>query len=95
MRNEMTPKRRAALNFADTLLAGEATLYSMLTGANRAFGKNWRWMPAVCKHILQRTSGHVHDFSRQEIADIVEAHDTYDQAWTSESPHPRIAPATH
>jgi len=87
----MTPKRRAALNFADTLLAGEATLDSMLAGADRAFGKKWRWMPAVCKHILQRTADHFHDFSRLELADIVEAHDAYDQAWNSQDEHPRIA----
>lgn len=87
----MTPKRRAALNFADTLLAGEASLASMLAGANRAFGKKWRWMPTVCQHILQHTAEHFHDYSRQELADIVEAHDAYDQAWANQDEHPRIA----
>ncbi len=87
----MTPKRRASLNFADTLLAGEATLGSMLAGASRAFGKKWRWMPALCKHILQRTGENFHYYSRLELADIVETHDDYARAWTGDDEHPRIA----
>lgn len=87
----MTPKRRASLNFADTLLAGEASLDSMLAGADRAFGKKWRWMPALCKHILQRTGESFHYYSRLELADIVETHDDYARAWTGEDEHPRIA----
>lgn len=87
----MTPKRRASLNLADTLLACEADRDSMDAAAIRAFGKKWRWIPGLCKHILQQTAGFFHHYNRQEIADIVEAHAGYSRAWGNPDDRPGIA----
>ena len=89
--NQMTPKRRASLNLADTLLAGEANQDSMIANATRAFGKKWRWVPALCSHILQRVAQDFHHYSRHEIAEIIDAHHDYTRAWESLDERPRIA----
>ena len=88
--HEMTPKRRASLNLADTLLAREADKATFVASTTRAFGKNWRWIPSLCKHIQQQTAGNFHHYSRQEIADIIDAHDAYSRAWIEHDAPPRI-----
>ena len=87
----MTPKRRASLNLADTLLASKPELNAMITGTVHAFGKKWRWIPGLCKHILQRTQENFHDYSRKELAEIIESHDTYNRAWLKGDESLRIA----
>lgn len=87
----MTPKQRTSLNLADTLLAGKADRDTMVTGAAQAFGRQWRWIPSLCKHLLQQTAGNFHYFSRQEIADIIDSHESYSRAWDDPNGKPHIA----
>jgi RNA-directed DNA polymerase len=87
----MTPKRRASLNLADTLLAVRPELDAMMAGTVHAFGKNWRWIPGLCKHILRRTEENFHDYSRKELAEIIESHEAYSRAWLNGGERLRIA----
>jgi len=85
-----TPQQLAALNLADTFLAGRADFESLMQGAQWAFGRQWPWMPGLCKRVLKRTGEHFHEFSRNELAAFITSYKPYVSAWGVESP-PQVA----
>ncbi|MEJ7804936.1 MAG: reverse transcriptase family protein [Telluria sp.] len=63
--------RLAALALADTMLASDASLDSLIASAVRVFEQTLPWMPDICAALLVRTGDNFHYFSRQELADII------------------------
>lgn len=84
-----SPHLLAALNLADTFLAGSADFEGLLRGAQWAFGRQWPWMSGLCKRVLKRTGEHFHDFGRDELAVLIVSYPPYAAAWKTESP-PRV-----
>ena len=67
----MTSNHHAALALADTMLAGEASLQSLVTASGRVFDQSLPWVPKFCAALQVRTGDHFHYFSRHELADII------------------------
>lgn len=82
----MTPQQLAALNLADTFLSGRADFESLMQGAQWVFGRQWPWMPGLCKQLLKRTGEHFHEFSRDELAAFTLLYKPYAVAWEAELP---------
>lgn len=53
---------------ARAFLAGEPTIPGMISRANRALGRNWRWLPALARGYSERFSGS----TRPRERDVVE-----------------------
>lgn len=87
----MTPQRRAALNLADALLAVRAELDAMVAAAVHIFGRKWRWIPGLCKHLLNATGENLHDYERAELASLIEGREAFARAWRDPGKCPRIA----
>ena len=81
-----TPQQLAALNLADTFLAGGADFESLMHGAQWVFGRQWPWMSGLCNRVMKITGEHFHDFSRAELAAIITSYKEYSDAWRAESP---------
>ncbi|MES2316400.1 MAG: reverse transcriptase family protein [Pseudomonadota bacterium] len=67
----MITEKSVALALADTLLAREARLASLIDGANWAFGAPLPWIPELCEAILARAGEHFHHFTRNELAEAI------------------------
>jgi hypothetical protein len=67
----MNPDRRTALVLADTMLASDASLESLIASAVRVFDQSLPWIPPLCMALLERTGENFHFFSRYELADII------------------------
>ena len=67
----MNHDKHAALALADTLLASEARLESLIEATERAFDARLPWVPAMCEALLARTGDNFHYFSRHELADLI------------------------
>jgi RNA-directed DNA polymerase len=61
----------AALALADTMLASNASMESLIAAAGRVFDASLPWVPEVCKALLLRTGDNFHYFSRHELAQII------------------------
>ena len=61
----------AALALADTMLASDASLESLVAAANRVFGTQLPWIPRVCAALIERTGENFHYFARHELAGIL------------------------
>ena len=60
-----------ALVLADTMLASDASLESLVAAVARVFDQSLPWVPEVCEALLARTGEHFHSFSRHELAGII------------------------
>jgi len=60
-----------ALALADTMLARDAKLDTLIEAANWAFDATLPWVPAMCAGLLERTGDHFHHFSRHELAETI------------------------
>ncbi len=67
----MNIKRLTALALADTMLASQADLASLIAACARVFDAQLPWAPALCASLLERTADNFHYFSRQELAGIL------------------------
>ena len=67
----MNTDQLVALALADTMLARNANLASLIEAANWAFDAALPWVPEMCEAILVRTGENFHYFSREELADII------------------------
>jgi RNA-directed DNA polymerase len=67
----MNSDKLAALALADTMLASNATLESLIAAAGRVFDASLPWVPEVCAALLVRTGDNFHYFSRHELAQIL------------------------
>ena len=67
----MNIEKLNALALADTMLATDGTLPSLLAACGRAFNVSPLWAPKICMQLLERTGDNFHYFSRQEIAEIL------------------------
>jgi RNA-directed DNA polymerase len=81
-----TPQQLAALNLADTFLAGRADFESLMQGAQWVFGRKWPWMSGLCKLLIKRTGEHFHEFSREELTALITSYKAYAVAWEAEPP---------
>ena len=61
----------AALALADTMLASDASLESLVAAATRVFDAQLPWVPGVCAALIERTGENFHYFSRHELANIL------------------------
>lgn len=86
----MTPKTFVALALADAFLAGEARLDVMIERARWALGKKWRWIPSLCRTILQQTVEAPHRYRRTELSALILAHPGFSGAWGQSLPPPQI-----
>ena len=86
----MDLRRHVALALADTFLAGDADQASLVAGARRALGRDWRWIPHVCRALLKRTGEHFHSFTREELAEFIAERDIFQDAWQGPRPHPEV-----
>src|SRR4051812_17934641 len=59
------------LALADTMLASERNLASLVAACDRVFGRSLPWAPKVCVALLERTGDNFYFFSRHEIAHIL------------------------
>jgi RNA-directed DNA polymerase len=67
----MNPDKRIALALADTMLARDASLASLVDAANWAFDASLPWVPEMCVAILAHTGENFHYFSRHELAELI------------------------
>ncbi len=86
----MDARRHVALALADTFLAGNADQASLVAGARRALGRDWRWIAHVCRALRKRTGEHFHSFSRDELAEFILGRDIFSDAWQGPRPHPEV-----
>jgi RNA-directed DNA polymerase len=61
----------AALALADTMLASECSVASLVAACTRVFDAPQPWAPAICTALLKRTGENFYYFNRHEIADIL------------------------
>ncbi len=66
----MASDYHAALALADTMLASDASLESLIASAGRVFDQALPWIPEICEALLVRTGDNFHYFSRHELAEI-------------------------
>lgn len=62
----------------------------MASACTRALGKRWPWLPGLCRRLQQRTSGALHDWSRSELAELIDADAAFDRAWENPDRQPHI-----
>jgi hypothetical protein len=86
----MNNRRHVALALADTFLAGDAEQAAMVEAAHETLGHNWRWIPHVCRALLKRAGEHFHAFRRNELADFILDHGSFDDAWRGPHPTPTV-----
>lgn len=67
----MNIDKLAVLALADTMLASDANLDSLLSACGRVFDMSPLWAPRICAALIERTGENFHDFDRHEIADIL------------------------
>lgn len=67
----MNTDKHVALALADTMLAREARLESMIEAVCWAFDARLPWVGGMCEALLERTGENFHYFSRQELAAII------------------------
>ncbi len=67
----MTNDRLIVLALADTMLASERSLESLIAACHRVFGASPPWVPGLCEGLIERTGDNFHYFSRHEIAGIL------------------------
>ncbi|WP_426103809.1 reverse transcriptase family protein [Massilia sp. TSP1-1-2] len=67
----MNLDQHAALALADTMLATDASLVSLVACVAHVFDAALPWAPGVCAALLARTSDNFHYFSRHELAAIL------------------------
>ena len=67
----MTIDHLAALALADTMLASDASLDSLIAATVRVFDQSLPWMPQLCEALLVRTGDNFHYFSRHELAQLI------------------------
>jgi RNA-directed DNA polymerase len=67
----MTNDRLTVLALADTMLASERSLESLVAACGRVFDASPPWASAICEALIERTGENFYHFSRQEIADIL------------------------
>jgi RNA-directed DNA polymerase len=67
----MNPDKRIALALADTMLARDASLASLIDAANWAFDASMPWVPELCAALLAHTGENFHYFSRYELAELI------------------------
>ena len=67
----MNPDKHIALALADTMLAREASLESLIAAVERALDARWPWVAGMCEALLARTGENFHYFSRREIAGLI------------------------
>lgn len=79
----MLPIDSVALALADTLLARQPGVASLIDGVVWACGKPWPWIPALCTAIHARCAEYFHHFSREELARIILDNAAFLAAWDS------------
>ncbi len=67
----MDTDKLVALALADTMLARDASVASLVDAVNWAVDAQLPWVPVMCEALLVRTGEHFHHFSRHELADII------------------------
>ncbi len=67
----MHPDKRIALALADSMLASDASVDSLIASAVQVFDQSLLWMPELCAALIERTADNFHFFSRVELADII------------------------
>jgi hypothetical protein len=67
----MNAAKLAALALADTMLATDGSLQSMVAACGRVFDIALPWAPAVCLALIERTGENFHYYSRHELAGIL------------------------
>ncbi|OEZ98559.1 reverse transcriptase family protein [Duganella sp. HH101] len=67
----MTIKKLTVLALADTMLASERNLDSLIAACGRVFGAPPPWASEVCAALIERTGENFYYFSRHEIAGIL------------------------
>lgn len=61
----------------------------MVHSAAWALGKKWKWIPSLCRAIVEQAGEHFYDYSRDELAALILAHAGFSDAWQDNAP-PRI-----
>jgi retron-type reverse transcriptase len=67
----MSIEKLTARALADTMLASEGSLASLIAACERVFDASLPWAPQICAALIERTSENFHYFTRHEIADIL------------------------
>ncbi|WP_035373902.1 reverse transcriptase family protein [Pseudoduganella violaceinigra] len=67
----MTTDKLTALALADTMLATDGSMESLIAACNRVFGSRQPWATGICVALIERTGESFHYFSRHELADIL------------------------
>lgn len=58
----------------------------MRQGARWALGKNWRWIPSLCRAIHKQLGDQLHRHGRTELASLIMAHEGFADAWLGSEP---------
>ncbi len=69
--HRMNIEKLTVLALADTLLASDRSLGSLVAACGRVFDMSPLWVPQVCAQLIERTGDNFHYFNRHEIADIL------------------------
>lgn len=67
----MNIEKLTVLALADTMLASDRSLDSLISACGRVFGMSPLWAPRICAALIERTGENFHYFNRHEIADIL------------------------
>lgn len=67
----MNIKKLSVLALADTMLASDHNLDTLIAACGRVFGAPPPWAAEVCAALIERTGENFYYFSRHEIADIL------------------------
>lgn len=67
----MNTEKLKALALADTMLATDGRLESLVGACGRVFDASLPWAPGICAGLIERTGENFHYFSRHELADIL------------------------
>jgi len=67
----MTADKLTVLALADTMLATDSSLESLIGACNRVFDALQPWAPEICAALIERTGENFHYFTRHELANIL------------------------
>ena len=84
------PRQHVALTLADAFLCGPSSLEELHERATKTLGKNWRWIPGLVEKIHARYGFGLPHARREELAQLINVHPGFDNAWESAGTKPRI-----
>jgi len=67
----MNTEKLTVLALADTMLATDGSMRSLVEACGRVFNFSPLWVPRMCASLTERTGDNFHYFSRHELADIL------------------------